>query len=100
MTDEQIIKALECCANHIKKGCKQCPYLPRECLKGLKFDSLALIKRQMGEIARLSSQLEDAKQCIYAIEDALDRGADNDWAREEIRRWESVRDKMTEEHKG
>lgn len=35
----------------------------------------------------LKEKLEKAKRCIDAIEDALDRGGDNDWAREHIAKW-------------
>ena len=35
----------------------------------------------------LKEKLEKAERCIYAIEDDLDRGNDNDWAREHIAEW-------------
>ena len=47
-------------------------------------------------IENLCAQLEQAKRerdaavsCIYEIEDDLDRGNDNDWAREHIEEWKS-----------
>lgn len=40
-------------------------------------------------IQLLAEQLERAERCIYAIEDALDRGNDNDWARDAIHEWEN-----------
>lgn len=42
-------------------------------------------------IRMLAEQLDRAEQCIYDIEDALDRGSDNDWAREAIAQYESTR---------
>lgn len=39
-------------------------------------------------IQMLAEQLERAERCIYDIEDALDRGNDNDWAREAICEYE------------
>lgn len=33
------------------------------------------------------ARAEKAEECIYAIEDDLDRGNDNDWAREHIAEW-------------
>lgn len=35
----------------------------------------------------LKEKLEKAERCIDAIEDDLDRGNDNDWAREHIAEW-------------
>lgn len=35
------------------------------------------------------ARAEKAEKCIYAIEDDLDRGNDNDWAREHIAEWKS-----------
>ena len=47
------------------------------------------------ENEKLRAELEQVKQerdaaidCIYEIEDDLDRGTDNDWAREHISEWE------------
>lgn len=51
------------------------------------------------ENERLWAELEQAKReqdaavdCIYQIEDDLDRGNDNDWAREHIAEWESQKE--------
>ena len=40
-------------------------------------------------IRMLAERLEKAERCIYDIEDALDRGNDNDWARDAIAQYES-----------
>lgn len=47
-----------------------------------------LAKEAATTIRFLAEQLDRAEQCIYAIEDALDRGNDNDWAREAIAEYE------------
>ena len=51
------------------------------------------------ENEKLRSELEQVKRerdaavdCIYQIEDDLDRGNDNDWAREHIAEWESQKE--------
>lgn len=51
------------------------------------------------ELGKLRAELEQVKAerdaaigCIYKIEDALDRGNDNDWAREHILEWESKKE--------
>ena len=48
-----------------------------------------LAKEASTAIRFLMMQLNEAEQCIYAIEDALDRGNDNDWAREVIAKYEN-----------
>ena len=56
MTDNKIIKALECCAEH--PNCKNCPYVDKiGCVNLISKDSLDLIKRQKAEIARLQAKL-------------------------------------------
>lgn len=49
-TDEEVIKALECCNSHGK--CEQCPYFGK--CKDLEPDVLDLINRQKAEIERLN----------------------------------------------
>ena len=60
MTDNEIIKALECCA---KSSCKNCPENcgSAMCLKNLVIDSLDLINRQKAEIERLEKELMKCK---------------------------------------
>lgn len=55
-------------------------------------DKLALLKI----IASLAGRLSAAEECIDEIEDHLNRGTDNDWAREAIARYQE----FAEEHKG
>ena len=43
-------------------------------------------------IEQLVKERDAAIDCIYAIEDDLDRGNDNDWAREHIKEWRGVQE--------
>ena len=44
------------------------------------------------ELERVKRERDAAVDCIYQIEDDLDRGSDNDWAREHISEWESQKE--------
>ena len=90
MTDTEIIKALECCAGDgTTKDCYSCSiYEIDECQCVLPKQALDLINRQKAEIERLKKKFELADGTIYDIEDALNRGEDNDWARECIAQYE------------
>lgn len=57
MTEEQIVKALECCV--FKAKCEECPYEAR--CWDLSKDAAAIIKRQKAEIERLTEQLNTAR---------------------------------------
>ena len=63
MTDEQIIKALECCATDKTDDCFQCPYdnivyKPGNggCVNRCRKDALDLINRKKAEIERLKKE--------------------------------------------
>lgn len=65
MTDEQIIKALECCKDG-ECRCKECPYGVSECLTEddvsiILKDAFDLINRQKAEIERLKKEKQDIK---------------------------------------
>lgn len=45
-----------------------------------------------GELEQVKRERDAAVDCIYQIEDDLDRGSDNDWAREHISEWESQKE--------
>ena len=45
------------------------------------------IEEAKNAIKKLSDRLNKAEQCICDIEDALDKGNDNDWAREAIKKY-------------
>ena len=71
MTDNEIIKALECCGNIVDSTCKGCVYhetYNASCVVRLMRDALDLINRQQAEIERcerlcnsLDDQMADAK---------------------------------------
>ena len=44
------------------------------------------------ELKKMKQELDAAVDCIYQIEDDLNRGNDNDWAREHIAEWESQKE--------
>ena len=44
------------------------------------------------EMERVKAERDAAVDCIYQIEDDLDRGSDNDWAREHIAEWEGQKE--------
>ena len=60
MTDNEIIKALECCSvpKLAKKKCSDCPFNGALCFTRLNQESLNLIKRQQEEIAELKVETE------------------------------------------
>ena len=46
----------------------------------------------VAELEQVKRERDAAVDCIYQIEDDLDRGNDNDWAREHIAEWESQKE--------
>lgn len=60
------------------------------------FSELEQVKRCIEIVENQRDQMkrerDAAIDCIYKIEDALDRGNDNDWAREHISEWESQKE--------
>lgn len=66
MTDEQIIKALECCIKPTS-DCDNCPLYIRgdgDCIDKAKQGALDIINRQQAEIERLQKDLNYAKNII------------------------------------
>lgn len=64
MTDEQIIKGVECCADQSKrKACQECPYNTKglNCVRYILVDAFSLIQRQKAEIERMTEQLKTAR---------------------------------------
>ena len=57
------------------------------------FDEAAdALEKLQAELEQVKRERDAALDCIYKIEDALDRGNDNDWAREHISEWESQKE--------
>ena len=50
------------------------------------------ITATFSELEKVKRERDAAVDCIHKIEDALDRGNDNDWAREHISEWESQKE--------
>lgn len=77
MTDNEIIKALECCPAHIK--CEECPMKQKHnCMSKLNKDALDLINRQKAEIERLQKNCEEL---IYKIEYLLCHATGNKFSK-------------------
>ena len=55
-------------------------------------DAADALTALLAEHDRLRKERDAAVDCIYKIEDDLDRGTDNDWAREHISEWESQKE--------
>ena len=71
MTDEQIIKALKCCATDDGDDCSQCPYgnivyKPGNggCVNRCRKDALDLINRQKAEIEELRERISYLEKSI------------------------------------
>ena len=81
MTDEQIIKALECCMKQISNCC-QCIYsdntdLEFDCEETLGRNIVIIINRQKAEIARLKKKNTIlSKNADTAFQDGLDENRD------------------------
>lgn len=114
MTDEQIIKALECCKSGTTDDCKCCPRLDgdrdlstEDCMEKLMHDALTLINRQKETIEQLKTALfkcgEDAveianykKIAEYQQGISMDRGFEIKRLKEEIERLQKYYDSMEE----
>lgn len=86
MTDNEIIKALECVSGKIM-SCRNCPYAARypmsKCREQCAKDALDLINRQQQEIRQLRIKLDDCERDIipklkYSLERANKYGAETD----------------------
>lgn len=50
-------------------------------------ETIPIVRQLRADLARVTAERDAAVECIYNIEDDLDRGNDNDWAREHISEW-------------
>lgn len=76
MTDNEIIKALECCTKGLE--CKNCPANPHKgnygyCTGLLLKDALDLINRLQAENERLEKELETEKNQVIRLESQIGR---------------------------
>lgn len=74
---------------HYEDKCHDCPIV---CAKTEIIKAHEELEQIQSENDRLRKERDAAVDCIYKIEDALDRGNDNDWAREHISEWESQKE--------
>lgn len=71
MTDNDIIKALECCAKGSYPACRECPYhdlyVKRDCITKRNTDILDLINRLTSDNKRLLEEIETFNNELYII---------------------------------
>lgn len=74
---------------HYEDKCHDCPIV---CAKTEIIKAHEELEAVQAELERVKQERDAAIDCIYKIEDDLDRGNDNDWAREHISEWESQKE--------
>ena len=94
MDIEKLIEAVKLCGSTPKVDqCKQCAYWSggdmSKCIPRMTTAAATALSTLQAELEQVKRERDAAVDCIYKIEDALDRGNDNDWAREHISEWES-----------
>lgn len=80
-TDEEIVKALECCQSHTITDCRDCPNRASgdNCVNELMRNALDLIKRQKAEIAVLTTAVDNStKEFLKLHDEYQDQKADID----------------------
>ena len=67
MTDNDIIKALECCSMRTGAACSCCPYHQHydRCITKRNADIADLINRQKAESDKLKKRLEEQKHALF-----------------------------------
>ena len=76
MTDNEIIKALECCKEATAVGCKKCPLYEdkgQTCITILSHSALDLINRQKAEIKELQLKISSYNSEIENLNDWEDK---------------------------
>lgn len=71
MTDNEIIKALECCTDESYENCNECPYsIDAERCERMKLleDILDLINHQKAEIERLKKEIQITKDAYTMLQ--------------------------------
>ena len=86
LTDNEIVKALECCKSDTAL-CNECPYDKiGECIEKLCADSIDLINRQKAEIDRISRLFLDALTTNVIRADIIsEQKAENERLKEEVK---------------
>ena len=83
-------------ANEILEDWNLCHYTPsREAAEAVisALDPLEIISAlRLVSREQVKKKMDAAIDCIYKIEDDLDWGNDNDWAREHISEWKSQKE--------
>ena len=83
-------------ANEILEDWNLCHYTPsREAAEAVisALDPLEIISAlRLVSREQVKKKMDAAIDCIYKIEDDLDRGNDNDWVREHISEWKSQKE--------
>lgn len=98
MDIEKLIKRLKCpkiqsCPmNREDISCKACQKSIRQEVITAFSTLQAENKKLRDELEQVKAERDEAIDCIYQIEDDLNRGNDNDWAREHIAEWESQKE--------
>ena len=58
-----------------------------DAVKPIDPEALPIVRQLRSQLARVTAERDAAVECIYNIEDDIDRGNDNNWAREHISEW-------------
>ena len=90
MTDEQIIKALECCSTDVRENtCPKCAFYKKHRCSTLMLNAVSdLIIRQKAEIERLLQKLQQAKsEAIKEFAEELKESADTNNAETKHGQW-------------
>jgi hypothetical protein len=82
MTDNEIIKALKCCANLCEDGCNGCYLVPSEskdayCMDKLTKDAIDLINRQKEEISKKDIEIDILIRKKEDLSDEVERLGDS-----------------------
>ena len=78
LTDNEIVKALECCSKPVGENCKECPLHLTDCLKvNIEELALDLINRQKAENERLTTALKEISNGLAEVKVLVARDLKN-----------------------
>lgn len=97
MDYKKTAEAIKLCGSTPKVDqCKRCVYWSggdmSECIPRMTEDAATAITDLLSRAEDAEARAEKAEKCIDSIEDDLDRGNDNDWAREHIREYRTAKE--------